>query len=498
EEKTKVEILLTSQSQAGINDLPHGLHIEYDEERKQFLNMLRFDNTRYDKIGAEYPSSCEWLWVHPQYLAWLSTNASSLLLVEGKPGSGKSTLAKYFERKIREKEPQSIVANFFYSFRDGESQTSHYSMLRSILYDVLNQNETFFFHFQPHFRAVGAHQPINVGVLYNALKAVLLSFKHHPAAENLYIIVDALDESDEQDRRDVMQLLHRLCSSNTTCTVKVFLSSRPISQLHKKCHTIRLQDHTEIDILKFTESFLGPELGFPPLVLQEALDYIVSSAQGTFVWVFLVRQQLLRFAESGYTTAEIFQFLKSLPTELADFYTLMLARLESSDLQNTKHRQKMFQLILYSYRPLSLTEVEHCFAVPDEIDIEFLPTTMSFQKDGVQDIKNRVISCGGGFLEVRGSTVQVIHQTVRQYLFNATDANSLFSISDRDAAHTGISVILIRYLMVCASEPFQSGEHIAIGSWLAENFDGYARYLNSRPLINYILHYLPQHLSECA
>jgi len=102
------------------------------------------------KISIEHDGTLTWLWEHTQYKAWSSTPHSGLLLTEGKPGSGKSALTNYFKSNLLEWKPlarQSIVASFFYSYREGELQRKHSNMMHSILYEVLYQNETFFFTF---------------------------------------------------------------------------------------------------------------------------------------------------------------------------------------------------------------------------------------------------------------------------------------------------------------------------------------------------------------
>ena len=137
---------------------------------------------------------------------------------------------KYFQRSLSGREPgrKKIVASFYYSYREGEQQTNHSNMLRSVLYDVLDQNEEFFFHFQPYYRQAakpgGQHQwP------YGSLKKILLSFtKYHPVTERLYLIVDAVDESDDRERYDIIELLRELCARRGPCVVKVFVASRPV------------------------------------------------------------------------------------------------------------------------------------------------------------------------------------------------------------------------------------------------------------------------------
>ncbi len=135
------------------------------------------------------------------------------MYIQGKPGSGKSTLTKYFKDDFLNHERNAIsaiVADFFYSNREGELQTSHYNMLRSILYDILDQEESFLYHFQREHRKYSAllkeaaHSDL-VGWHYASLKKVLSSLKDHPRAERLYLIIDALDESDDEDRRSILQ-----------------------------------------------------------------------------------------------------------------------------------------------------------------------------------------------------------------------------------------------------------------------------------------------------
>src|SRR5436190_1352047 len=148
---SKAKGLLISQPIDGVRGAFAGIpNIEYDRERKgllqpQVLNRLslmsveclatlRFANTRYSKISREVKGSLEWLWTHKQYTEWLGSDASRLLYIQGKPGSGKSTLTKYFKDHILERVPNAnlaTVAGFFYSYREGELQKSHYNMLQS-------------------------------------------------------------------------------------------------------------------------------------------------------------------------------------------------------------------------------------------------------------------------------------------------------------------------------------------------------------------------------
>ena len=375
------------------------------------LNSLRFDNTRYEKISEQHQGSLEWLWTHQSYRAWSSMESSDLLLIEGKPGSGKSTLVKYFQRSLLDQGPceRQIVAGFYYSYREGKEQTNHTNMLRSVLYDILNQNEEFFFHFQPHYREVQAQNGENLKWCYKSLEEILLSLtKNHPRSKRLYLIVDAMDESDDGERINVIKFLHELCAANgpSSWIVKVFVASRPIFGLNehwaKNQKMIRLQDVNSSDISKFTASFLdSPELALPPGIADSARKYITENAHGMFVWVHLIREELLEYARDGYTKNQIFEFLISLPTELEGIYMHILMRLEREGPRNVKDGRKMLRFVLFTYRPLGLDELGQALAIRDNIYPEFSLSDESFEGDLIQLIEKRIISCAGNFLEIK-------------------------------------------------------------------------------------------------
>jgi hypothetical protein len=310
-------------------------------------------------------------------------------------------------RNLLEREPlanQAILASFFYSYRDRKLHTNHANMLRSILYDVLHENENFFFHFQSLYR-----KTIPRGTWpYDSLKNILLSFKKHPTVERLYLIIDAMDESDDKDRRDIITLLRQLCGNeHSTCVVKIFVASRPITGLNHNVaeieHIIKMQDENGLDILKFAESFLG-KLKLSAIFHRKTKDYIIQYAQGVFVWVYLVQNELLlNYHETGYRNQDIYDFLRSLPTELEAFYERMFRKLEGNQKQqDTQDGVRMFQLVLFSFRPLKAEEIQQALAIPHSTDMEYLPSDELFENRLIQEFPKRIIHCGGNFLEIKG------------------------------------------------------------------------------------------------
>lgn len=370
------------------------------------LKSLRFDNSRYEKISEEYEGSFEWIWTHNEYESWSISDTSRLLYVQGKPGSGKSTFIKYFNRNLLLKEPsaqQAILARFFYSYRDGELQRSHYNLLLSVLYEILHQDEYFFYHqCQTEFRA---HQRFELHFKwkYDSLKRVLKSLQDYQTYIRYYLIIDAVDESEEKDRREILGLLLELCSKMKHSVVKIFMASRPVAQLEARRdqfhNFIKLDDETRSDIYNYAQLQL---YGLSSTdLLAQATAYILKNAQGVFLWVKLISEQLIAAYEEGYSEEEVFELLKRLPTELEDFYSLMLEKMRHNK-SSLLHAAKLFRLILFARRPLTIDEILHALGISDNVDSNpnFIPSDASFEKR-LPSSERVILSSGGNFLEIK-------------------------------------------------------------------------------------------------
>jgi len=271
-------------------------------------------------------------------------------------------------------------------------------MLRSLLCSILEQDESSFYLFQREFR--NFRRPDISEWPYDSLKKILSSFAGHPSPKPLYLILDAMDESDKNDRCDIVRLLCRICSQENPCVIKVFLTSRPVAEINNRIqNVIKLQDQNKGDISRFANDFLAQNLGLSGAILQEARDYIINQAEGVFVWVKLVKNEL-DCAETGYSDAEILDLLKAAPPGLETFYEEMFRRLENSRPHDVQLGIKLFRFILFAFRPLTLEELRDALAVPDDHNLRY----EQFQQNKIRNIGKRIEHCGSGFLETNGKS----------------------------------------------------------------------------------------------
>lgn len=186
--------------------------------------------------------------------------------VEGKPGSGKSVLAKsiladiWTARKV-------YTCYWFFSKRGGQTLTSHSYFLRSILYQLLSQDESLFVHYRKPYRqfaprsaagwsACVATNPWNFPAWesISALKGILA--KIIAAGTEVQCIVDAMDEAEvvsngTYTRRELLDILSNLVADVTISHFKIIFFSKPSlnidvefirhNQKHVNIHRIVLQ-----------------------------------------------------------------------------------------------------------------------------------------------------------------------------------------------------------------------------------------------------------------
>ncbi|KAI5778045.1 hypothetical protein EDC01DRAFT_676219 [Geopyxis carbonaria] len=522
----RTRMMVTCESDFLNLQIPGVAVVEYDRERKEIIQSLAVHNTRHAKISTRHDRTCDWLEQSPQYKDWISSQKSGLLLIEGKPGSGKSTLTRYCNDHLLADARQRgcILANFFYSHRDGHIEKDHCSMLRSLLWGILESDESFFIHFQQAYRHYKERMPADAKSVWDlkGLKTILYNCVHqHLLERKIFLVVDALDEGENNDRKDIVGFMWDLVNptgvaiTNGNSTVKIFLASRPIIELgrnllQRHCNHIILQRHNQADIYKYTRGKLDIPLSSlePVSMKEEIFDYISENAEGVFLWVYLVTDRILDYLEKGLSLNEIRRSLKSLPTDLENLYVLMLYELQGR-VKTPSYTIQILRLCIYPHRGLTSAEMEHALAMLGNLETDPDPKTWELEKPS--NLKNLLINFSGNFVELKWSdsndsyskvninayqnaTVQVMHQTVHDFFVEPHEEvkkSKFAAVSDGLEGLRMIQRICVRYLRLHYEEvqqKFHSSED-------SQNFFEFCQYLDSRPLIEYSIREL-EHLAN--
>ncbi|SPO07363.1 uncharacterized protein DNG_10057 [Cephalotrichum gorgonifer] len=323
-------------------------------------------------IKPPVENTCAWILAHDVFKSWIDRvdveKHRGLLWIKGKPGSGKSTIVKAVSGTIsqRVRDNNLAVASFYFNAKGQKLERTHLGLLRSLLYQVLRVNtrhlKAFVDIYQEKLAEVvpgdGQH---DVEWQASELETQLNLIFQDPGCRRTVIFVDALDECDDGDARDVAVFLRRLSSlaNFAGIALNVCISSRHFP-------SITIRDTVEITMEQFNQQdmrlFIRSRFSSSDIMEDKkwaALENdVVEKSCGIFLWVVLVIDMLLKFVEEGHDMKFLRNRLRDVPEALETLFTTLLA--ESH--HDTSTTIRLFQWAVLSPHPLRLREWHHILA----------------------------------------------------------------------------------------------------------------------------------------
>ncbi|GIJ91272.1 hypothetical protein Asppvi_010237 [Aspergillus pseudoviridinutans] len=315
-----------------------------DENRLELLRWLSevdpsLDYNHARNLHAE--STGDWLLKeNEEFRLWKGT-PNSFLWLHGKAGAGKSFLSSIVIDHLKDPDPHSALAYFYFTFRDPQKQDSE-NMIRSLIRQLCGGRPD-----TPQaLSELGTYRDRNqqpdLDTLEATLRAATVGF------QKIYMVVDGLDECPlaGNKRSDVLKLLKRIRSWDLEAQ----------------------QEQIDKDISTFIDQQLS--LSDFPSWPTETTDNIrrtlVKNAYGMFQYVSL-QLEALKTAQSPNAVERA---LKDLPVGLDESYERALLRIDPN------HRVKALralQWLSFSLRPLYLSELSEAVIVDKD-----LPATECF------------------------------------------------------------------------------------------------------------------------
>jgi hypothetical protein len=338
----------------------------------------------------------------------------------------------------------------FFFFEQGERRERDFSeLLRTILSHLLSQNRDLVSIVSPIYLQCNREGDIIQDIwsqesLMEALNAIA---GQTLVLTRMLIFVDALDECLGDHRKQLDFLLSWV---NTAAQAghlsKICLSSRQLNEIQVRLgrlHGLSIHEWTAHDISAYVTSRLEEVVGGISLTggtfqrtLEKALiKEVVRKAQGVFIWVKLVADDLTEGLEAGDTDKELKIRLANIPNELVDLYERIVDKISISYLPDTVN---YFQIIGCATQPLSLEEFCMSAENPnDAISCEVLDNERAaiWLDDLCSRMRLRLQSRCQGLIQIRNDAlgdfareygnardaVTFLHLTVKQYIFNDKD-----------------------------------------------------------------------------
>ncbi|CAF9914193.1 MAG: hypothetical protein GOMPHAMPRED_008096 [Gomphillus americanus] len=400
-------------------------------------------------IRNPHPNTCSWLFQHPVYEDWLDdshfTRHHGFLWIKGKPGAGKSTLMKFIRKHFDSQSAvsQTSLISFFFNARGSDLEKSTVGMWRSLLSQLLNAMPSLQMSIDWSCLPA-ARQEWSL----ESLQRLFVTMVEQLGQQPLLCLIDALDESPEDDIRTmvgVFEEIGRLNSSGAS-RVRVLWSSRYYPHISIRYgNEIRLDETTghSQDMKHYIDTELGAEENE---LLDDIKAQIFIKSRGIFLWIVLVINILRKEYDHGRIIA-MQKKLKVLPEKLTDLFREIVLR----DMDNLDEFLLCIQWVLYSLRPLDGTEFYTAMA--SGLDEEVLLARPSKSTSSVV-VPRYVTSSSKGLAELNHqfssqARVQFIHESVREFLMQDGSMQNVwsgFSALSPGSSHEQLKVCCIRFL----------------------------------------------------
>jgi hypothetical protein len=330
-------------------------------------------------------------------------------------------MMKYALAHARKEMKSSVIISFFFNARGEALEKSTIGMYRSLLFQLLTAIPDLHKMVIPLASAKRKDGEIyewNIEELKNILAAAIENL----GQQHLTCFIDALDECEEDQVRDMVSFLEHLgrLSVSSGIRLNVYLSSRhyPHIGIEKGIQLVMegQQGHDE-DIVKYVNGELKAGRGKQ---IDEVKSEILSRASGVFLWVVLV----VRILNKAYDHVRIYALrrrLREIPDELDNLFADILTR----DSEKKEELVLCLQWILYAQRPLKRPELY--YAIISGIEPARL-TEWDPNEITTQDMEKFILSCSKGLVEViktKDQTVQFIHESVRDFLLQGNGLSKL-------------------------------------------------------------------------
>ncbi|KAI3326723.1 hypothetical protein HD806DRAFT_488009 [Xylariaceae sp. AK1471] len=397
-----------------------------------------------------HPGTGLWFVKGYSFSAWL-TNPNSFLWLNGFAGCGKSVLcstAIRFAYRHRRSDSRIGIAFFFFTFNDDSKQDTS-AMLRALVLQLSNQLNSNHELSRLHKSYRNAMPPDQA--LMDCLHQLVRAF------DDVYILLDALDESpqDKHRRGDMLRTLADLRKWSEP-GLHLLVTSRDEPDIRRRLcasrdETILMKnDSVNDDIAAFISNHLkhNEQLEQWREYYDKIENALTKGAKGVFRWV----ECQFKALESCPECEDLLdQLLHSLPQSLDETYERMLSNIAPAFVD---YARRMLTLLCCARRPLTLPELIDGIAVELGDPPKFNPKRKLRSVDAVHRV------CPG-FIEVdvdprhSQATVRIAHFSVQEYLESGRICHpevNKFSVRLREA-HAEIACICLTYLL----EPALSG-----------------------------------------
>jgi NACHT domain/Heterokaryon incompatibility protein (HET) len=402
--------------------------IEDASRDKECLQHLYATDPRHDKTrieqdkGGLLEDSYHWILNHYDFQRWRNNLQARLLWVKGDPGKGKTMLLCGIINELMKSTQNTTNVSFFFCQATDARINNATAVLRGLLYLLVQQQQFLISHIRESYDFSGK-QLFKGANAWVALSKIFTNILEDPRLRTTYLIIDALDEC-TADLALLLKLIVQRSSAHSR--VKWIVSSRNWPSIEKDLETATLKVRLCLELneesvsegvtkyIKAKVDWLAKHNHYNDNTRHAVQRHLSSNANGTFLWVALVCQELANI--SGWKAQKR---LMTFPPGLDGLYRRMIDQIWSSeDAELCNH---ILAIASSVYRPVTLDELVSFVDMPDGVS-------------GDYEALSEIIQLCGSFLTLRGCSISFVHQSAKDFLLSEA-SHEIFPSGMADIHH---------------------------------------------------------------
>ncbi|TGO70873.1 hypothetical protein BELL_0652g00010 [Botrytis elliptica] len=375
--------------------------------------------------------SIDWILQDPQYISWKCGGDVSLLWIKGGAGKGKTMMSiGLIERLSFPQDESTVVTYFFCQNADYELNTLQ-AIIKGLILQLVNQQKELIEYLRDHWDTREGRFNKDM-TSWRTLWDIFYKMLYRCKCPKIYVIVDALDECQDNGMADLLKLVVRTGLDHPS-KIKWLLTSRPLDSAERELlvgyeqvmislelnskhisHAVTTYIVNKVAELDLRNSY-GSDL------CQKIQNKLTEKAEDTYLWVSLVCKRLESVHRENTLTT-----IQDLPPGLHPYYNRVLHELSNGQPAVVKGCMRLLRVMMLAYRPLNVAEVDSVLGLS--------------KSDTARALVDRCAS----FLKMRGTDIEFVHQSARDYLAGE-NGKSILDTSE-SYGHNDIAVSCLSYL----------------------------------------------------
>ncbi|KAL1867896.1 hypothetical protein Daus18300_006171 [Diaporthe australafricana] len=449
------------------------------------LNSIFITDAKEDMVSIEtntdrlMKDSNRWLFEHPSWVKWLSQKDQDVLWVHGDPGKGKTFISISAVRHLEQQKllqdcaPRNLLLYFFCDNKD-DRRNDALSIMRGLLHQLFSRRPDLCFLLRAEVEKRKEHllaSPTAIRTLWSIFNDATT----REYIDNVYIIIDGLDESGSDSVVGLLSLITSYSSDDHSAyesasgneessSIKWMFTSRNethIRELLNDTRDIDLEDNAAAiasSVSQYITSrveYLRKTKRYPESLAEEVRDTLTQKAEGTFLWVALACRELSKPKVRSLNTRTV---LTQLPSGLDHLYTRILDQiLSANDDDLAEHARTILRSMALAFRPLDVQEI----VVVARLELQGFEAEEAFQ------MMMEYMELCSSIVSMRNDTAHFVHKSAQTYVLTRQD----IVYEDVDSNHADMAMACFEHISDDSAFLDDSSENASVSS-AAETYGG--------------------------